>query len=268
MNVLSLFSGIGGIDIALKEHGGRTVCYVENDPYAAAVLLSRIADGWLDRAPIWPDVRTFDARSWCGRVDCVAGGFPCQPVSVAGKCLAQADARWLWPEFARIVREVRPSLVFVENVPGLLNHGFGDVLGDLAALGYDAQWTVLGADDVGAPHHRKRVWILAHTRCGRPNEIQPIGLSECDSSPDACEGGQDVANADPTGFSVVQGSGQIAEFSRIGTSSGRSRWLPEPDVGRVAHGVPARVDRLRCLGNAVVPKCAAEAFKRLMEVEP
>jgi len=162
---LSLFSGGGGGLLATKHLlGWTTVAYVERDKYAQEILRARIRDGLLDDAPIFEDVRTFDGAQWAGEVDVVSGGYPCQPFSVAGKQRGEDDERHLWPEFARILGEVRPRLAFLENVPGHLRLGFERVLGDLAELGFDAEWTTLGADDVGAPHRRKRLWVLAHAR--------------------------------------------------------------------------------------------------------
>ncbi len=167
---LSLFSGAGGLDRGAKLVGGfKTVAYVEYDRYAQGVLMSRMRSGELDDAPIFEDVRTFDGRSLKGRVDVVSGGFPCQDVSPAGKRagLKEGTRSGLWSEFARIIREVEPRFVLVENVRGLLSidagGGFGTVLADLAELGFDAEWFVLSAADVGAPHLRERVWVVAYS---------------------------------------------------------------------------------------------------------
>ncbi len=160
--VLSLCAGIGGLDLGLRlACGARTVCYVEREAYACAVLVARMEEGALDAAPIWFDLLTFDGRPWAGAVDIVAAGFPCQPFSVAGAQLGVEDERWIWPDIARIVREVRPRYVFLENVPPLVKHGLGIVLADLAALGFDAEWGVFAASEVGAPHQRERIFILA-----------------------------------------------------------------------------------------------------------
>lgn len=193
--------GGGGLDLAvhaaLRRLGcaPRTVVHVEREAYAAAVLAARMAEGALDAAPIWSDLTTFDARRWRGCVDLVLAGFPCQPASVAGKRGGTDDARWLWPAVARCVEGVRPWGVFVENVPGLLTVGgrpdlfadgwalepatdesdglvrggaFAEVLADLAALGFDAEWMRLAADDpaVGATQERERIFLLAHARRG------------------------------------------------------------------------------------------------------
>lgn len=167
---LSLFSGAGGLDLGARLVGGfRTVAYVECDRYAQGVLMSRMRSGDLDDATIFEDVRTFDGRSLKGCIDIVSGGFPCQDVSCAGKLggIKEGTRSGLWREFSRIIREVKPRFVLVENVGGLLSvdggRGFGTVLGDLASLGYDAEWYVLSAADVGAPHRRERVWVVAYS---------------------------------------------------------------------------------------------------------
>jgi DNA (cytosine-5)-methyltransferase 1 len=158
-------SGIGSL--CFERLGlARTVCYIENERYCQQVLLQRMRDGWLPEAPVWDDLRTFDGRPWRGAVDFVFGGIPCQPWSLAGRQRGSADERDLWPDFLRVVREVRPRVVLVENVPGLLagdaGRGFGRILGDRAASGYDAEWDVLSAQAVGAPHRRERVWVVAY----------------------------------------------------------------------------------------------------------
>lgn len=167
VNELHLFAGVGGGILGGMLLGHTCVCAVEIEPYCQKVLLQRQRDGMLPHFPIWDDVRTFDGRPWRGLVDIVCGGFPCQDISCAGKGAGLAGARsGLWSEFARIIGEVRPQYAFVENSPVLTVRGLGRVLGDLSALGYDAKWLVMGADDVGAPHRRKRIWILAHARHG------------------------------------------------------------------------------------------------------
>ena len=174
LNELALFSGICGGVLGTKWLCGfKTVCYVEIDEYCISVIKKRIAEGYLDDAPIWDDARTFDGKPWHGKVDIVTAGFPCQPFSVAGQRKGSDDSRNMWPDTIRIIREARPRYAFLENVPGLLSAMdnttekpvpyFGVILRDLAEAGYDAVWTVLGADDVGAPHRRKRLWILAYT---------------------------------------------------------------------------------------------------------
>lgn len=164
MRELALFAGAGGGILASHLLGWRTVCAVENNDYAASVLVQRQNDGILPAFPIWRDIRDFDGRAWRGSVDLISGGFPCQDISVAGKGkgIEGGERSGLWREFARVICEVRPAFVFVENSPVITKRGLDVVLGDLAEMGYDAEWLVLGADEVGAPHVRKRFWLLAY----------------------------------------------------------------------------------------------------------
>lgn len=144
-------------------HGFRTICYVEWDEYAAQIIQKRIQDGFLDDAPIWDNVFTFDGRPFYGLVDILSAGFPCQPFSVAGVGLGEDDPRNGWPSTFRIICEVQPRIVRLENVPGLLSHQyFGVILGQLAGAGYRIGWDSLSAKEVGAPHLRNRVWIMAY----------------------------------------------------------------------------------------------------------
>ena len=165
---LSLFTGAGGGVLGTKLLGFKHIGYVEYEPYCQKILAQRINDGILDAAPIFGDIRKFIdegyAESYSGLVDIVTAGFPCQPFSVAGKGKGKDDSRNMWPATIGVLRIVRPRFALLENVPGLLAHGYmGRIFGDLAEAGYDARWCVLGADDCGAPHRRKRLWILAHT---------------------------------------------------------------------------------------------------------
>ncbi|WP_222433392.1 DNA cytosine methyltransferase [Burkholderia cepacia] len=163
MNELHLFAGAGGGILAGQLRGNRCVCAVEFDPYAQAVLVARQNDGTFPAFPIWDDVRTFDGRPWRGIVDIVAGGFPCQDVSAAGTGDGlDGERSGLWTEMARIIREVQPLGVEVENSPMLTSRGLGRVLGDLAAMGFDAEWGVLSAADTDAPHLRERIWIRGY----------------------------------------------------------------------------------------------------------
>lgn len=171
-NVLSLFSGAGGLELGLKlaMPSARTVCYVEREAYAAANLVARMEDGTLDHAPVWDDVTTFDGKPWRGVVDIVTGGFPCQDISTAGKRagILKGERSGLWFDMARIIRDVGPEWVFVENVDALVSDGLDIVLWTLAEMGFDAEWGVLGAADAGAPHDRYRTFILGHaSRIGR-----------------------------------------------------------------------------------------------------
>src|SRR5690606_11813998 len=178
MNELHLFAGAGGGILAGQLLGHRCVCAVEWEPYAQAVLVARQNDGTFPPFPIWDDVQTFDGSPWRGIVDIVAGGFPCQDISAAGKGAGiNGERSGMWAHMARIIGEVRPRYVFVENSPILTSRGLGRVLGDLAEMGFDAQWGVLGASDFGAPHKRERIWIVANARSRRRGE-PGIGKAE------------------------------------------------------------------------------------------
>jgi DNA (cytosine-5)-methyltransferase 1 len=313
LNGLDLFSGIGGIALALRPWV-RTIAYVEIDRYAQAVLRTRISAGDLDDAPIWDDVTTFDPRPWAGAVDIISGGFPCQDISVAGRGAGLGGERsGLFFEIVRLARALRPRFIFLENVPALVGRGGWDVAGALTALGDDARWGVLSAHDVGAPHLRERWWCVAHRdRRGFEERAEFHGGSVPDSTDGYPRGqhadrrGHALAHADGLG----RGEGRAGERTRTGPTEaergsrtlpqpegaglphgrqagepqdaredfgraafaglerrGGAWWAVEPDVGRMAHGISARVDRLRGLGNAVVPLAAREAFARLMGFE-
>ena len=162
LNELALFAGVGGGILGGKLLGWRTVCAVEWEPYPASILCARQNDGLLPPFPIWDDVQTFDGNPWQGIVDVVSGGFPCQDISSAGRGAGiDGERSGMWREMARIIHEVRPRFAFVENSPMLTSRGLGTVLGDLASMGFNARWGVLGAADVGANHQRDRIWIVA-----------------------------------------------------------------------------------------------------------
>lgn len=266
MNELALFAGAGGGILGGKLLGWRTVCAVELDSYAASVLVARQNDGCLEPFPVWDDITTFDGEPWRGRVDVVSGGFPCQDISTAGKGAGiDGEKSGLWGEMARVIREVRPRHVFVENSPVLTSRGLHRVLGDLASMGFNAQWGVLGADDLGAPHIRKRIWIVANASSRRLSQ-QSEGQMEQPGRPETQRPGADseeAANAHNTGRKEQRGS--VPAEERHHTSQRGNWWGAEPDVGRVAHGVASRVDRLKCLGNGQVPAVAATAFRLLRE---
>src|SRR5574337_1651975 len=191
---LALFAGAGGGILGGHLLGWRTVCAVERDSYAASVLVARQNDGFLAPFPIWSDVASFDGRPWRGLVDVVSGGFPCQDISAAGKGAGiDGERSGLWREMARIVGEVRPRYVFVEHSPLLVGRGLVRVLADLAEMGFDATWGVVGAADVGAPHQRDRLWIVANANGLR--ELQPSPC-ERDKRDGACHCGEALAYAD------------------------------------------------------------------------
>ena len=260
MNELALFAGVGGGILGGHLLGWRCVCAVEYDKYARNVLLARQRDGCLPKFPIWDDVRTFDGKPWRGVVDVVSGGFPCQDISSAGKGAGIEGARsGLWKEMARIIGEVRPQFAFVENSPLLIRRGLTTVLSDLAEMGYDAVWGIVSAADCGAPHIRKRIWILAYTTSKRQRETRPSGKQ----SKKRTASSSNVFNSLCTRLERQwqQCSGVESQQRDVGNTSW---WQTEPDVGRVAHGVADRVDRLRCIGNGQVPIVAATAWRKLI----
>jgi DNA (cytosine-5)-methyltransferase 1 len=266
MNELALFAGAGGGILGGHLLGWRTICAVEWEPYAACVLAARQNDGILPPFPIWDDVQTFDGKPWAGRVDIVSGGFPCQDISVAGKGAGIDGARsGMWSHMARIVGEVRPRYVYVENSPMLTSRGLHRVLGDLAKMGFDARWGVVSASDVGAPHQRDRIWILAHStqlQCNGGDDNTRVSLGRESVSEFGNGGGsQIVADSDST---QREGNKRTKRSVKERTFIGKSSWWDsEPNVGRVAHGVAARVDRLKAIGNGQVPLVAATAFRLL-----
>ena len=315
MNELALFAGAGGGILGGRLLGWRTRCAVEIDAYARSVLISRQRDGCLDLFPVWDDVRTFDGRPWRGAIDVISGGFPCQDISVAGAGAGIEGPRsGLWKEFARIIGEVGPRFVLVENSPALTGRGLGTVLGDLATLGYDAKWGVLGAHHAGAPHRRDRIWIVANTvRLGGgeglaqlESEAGPTTIRErriaraqprngCEVVSDSNEFNDDHTGHGPG--SVLWKRSKETELSGCGEVSnsnsprledwGHARepkgpdegqrgmaqsqperrsgawWSVEPELGRVAHGVANRVDRIRAIGNGQVPAVVKLAWDTL-----
>ena len=240
MRHLSLFTGVGGGDLA-HQHllGWTTVGYVEFDKYCQKVLAQRIKDGFLQEAPIFGDVDGFiesgAVKKYQGYCDVLTAGFPCQPFSVAGKGRGEKDPRNKWPQTIQCLRDIRPRYALLENVPGLLNSGyFPEILGSLAEAGFDARWIVLGADDVGAPHRRKRLWILADSRHAEPSgrvqaaEGQQSGAG-WETWSESASRSMDVADSDSddgwTGSgTVAQGRGSRLEHRRgsTGQSVGRS----------------------------------------------
>lgn len=255
----SLFAGIGGFDLGFERAGLVCKWQVEIDDYATRVLEKH-----------WPSVhRERDIRS-CGRhnlerVDIICGGFPCQDISYAGRGAGiEGERSGLFFEAIRVVRELRPRIVVLENVAALLTRGMDRVLGTLAEIGFDAEWHCIPAAAVSAPHIRDRAFVLGYANCGRGPAREQAGasarhgISTCSASIDASS----MAYADGKGLegwpqaeSRATRETENAEWSRMPIE--RSRWwVAEPSVGRVADGVPRRVDRLRGLGNAVVPQVA------------
>lgn len=264
MNVLELFAGVGGGVLASLLNGHRTVCAVENDDYCQCVLLARQNDGTFPVFPVWDDVRTFSGKPWRGYVDLVSGGFPCQNISTAGDGAGINGAKSsLWFEMLRIVREVRPRYVFVENSPALVTRGLDTVLGGLAEIGFDAEWMVLGASDVGAPHRRQRMWILAkHSDADRVRKPQPKRAVQDlrRRTGNVCK---EISDADDKRLEKANITSGLE--SKFAATIDGGWWRAEPGLDRVAHGVPDRTHRIKALGNAQVPLCAATAFNLLYE---
>jgi DNA (cytosine-5)-methyltransferase 1 len=246
VNELALFAGAGGGILGGHLLGWRTVCAVEWEQYPASVLCARQNDKILPPFPIWDDVQTFDGKPWRGIVDVVSGGFPCQDISIAGGGAGlDGERSRMWREMSRIIGEVRPRYVFVENSPMLVIRGLERVLADLTSMGYDSRWGVVSAADVGAPHKRERIWILAHSRNQRLQRGKRI--------------------SDNTSKNIRRQTlshGPTAKRSNDGRTKS-NWWDVEPNVGRVANGVAARVDRLKAIGNGQVPLCAATAWELL-----
>jgi len=335
-NLLDLFSGIGGFSLGLERSGGfKTVAFCEIEPYPCKVLKHH----WPE-VPIYGDIRELTADRLAAdgiTVDAICGGFPCQDISHAGKGAGiEGERSGLWFEYARLIGELRPRYVFVENVSALLNRGIDRVLGDLAALGYDAEWHCIPASAVGAPHRRDRIWIVAYPRHGSGGSIGAFeegrerqaqrtanpseagrssdqskdventqrrgreGLLHGDARSDHAGSSSHVADTDgskcETRHSKSIGSKKGSEgnsgTSRNGSclsdtdSSQRERgslssriyeehalarsngwWEVEPNVGRVAHGVPAWSHRLKALGNAVVPQIPELLGRAVLEWE-
>lgn len=297
---LSLFSGIGGLDLAAEWAGFETVGQCEWADYPTKVLEKH----WTD-VPRWRDIRTltkenFYERTGLRTVDIISGGFPCQPFSVAGKQKGKGDDRYLWPEMLRVIRELAPRWVIGENVPGILRIAAADVVSGLEREGYDVAVFDFEAAAVGAPHRRERIAFVANrkprtlenascSRCGESGILQKQqGRSEFERGSqivaDAmCDGGKTgIANpqrgqerhtAEPFDSGEIVGNSYESDCRghnwrwQPARLAERRWWAVEPNVGRVAHGVPNRVDRLKCLGNAVVPQQFYPIFKAIAEIE-
>ena len=283
---LALFAGAGGGILGSRLIGFKTVCAVEIEPFCREVLLRRQAEGFLEAFPIWDDVRTFDGKPWRGVVDVITAGFPCQPFSVAGKRAGEMDERNMWPDTMRIIREVRPRFCLLENVPGLINSGYFDtILKDIHESGYDCRWKVISAAEVGAPHKRDRLWIVANAESRQSGQS-----SERQGRQDTGRGSQKVRpgiswwQIDPAELADTDSKRSQRRHSKIlqecpsewpAWQGGPSTWwlqdpaesqevgFTESKLGRVAHGVAYRVGRLKAIGNGQVPAVAATAWSSM-----
>jgi DNA (cytosine-5)-methyltransferase 1 len=236
MNGMDLFSGIGGISLALRDYV-RPIAYCEIDPYCQGVLLSRMADESLRNGPIWDDIKTLDGNIFEGAIDIIYGGFPCQDISVAGHGKGLAGERsGLFFEIVRLCREIKPRFLFLENVPAITSRGGTEVVREISSLGYDCRWCIISAASVGAMHKRERWFLLAKSRCQRfcerPEEVQPQRIQPKQQNIDELCWGK-----------------------------------TEPDMGRKANGIPFQLDRIKGLGNSVCPQQVKKAFEILMGIK-
>ena len=243
MNELHLFAGAGGGILGGLLLGHRPVCAVEIDEYNRKILLQRQRDKLLPKFPVWDDVKTFNGREWAGRVDVICGGFPCQDISFAGKRAGiSGEKSGLWKEYARIINEVQPGIVFAENSARLINNGLEEVIQDFAEMGYDCKWGCFTAAGVGAPHLRERCFVMAYP-------LQPRGKGDW-------WGGW--AERRVCVIQKARKNGGKKESARD------ELWPPEPQLERiVSDGVACGVDRHYAIGNGQVPAVAKLAWESL-----
>jgi DNA (cytosine-5)-methyltransferase 1 len=243
LTTLSLCTGYGGIERGLELAGEQlnVLAHVEIEAFAIANLVAKMEQGKLAPSCIWTDVKSLPVEPFRDRVDLITGGYPCQPFSAAGKRAGKDDPRHLWPYIADIIRAVRPVRCFFENVEGHITIGLREVISDLESLGYTTAFGIFSATEVGAPHQRKRVYILADSQSLRVQRLRTSGEQE----------------PSPHG----------KEKLSVRESKGREQtlWDAEPNVGRVVDGCANRVDRIRLLGNGVVPQTSAKAWQVLNE---
>ena len=287
LRVLDLFSGLGGFSLGLERTGGfETIAFCEIEDYPRRVLKKH----WPD-VPIHEDIRKLDGTEYNGTVDLISGGYPCQPYSHSGKRTGQEDDRELWPEMFRIIKAVRPRWVIAENVYGHISLGLDGVLSNLEAENYTCWLFVIPACAVDAKHRRDRVWIIAHTNSINGNGSRhDSGAVFREQSEAAQLSRSESTLANTNGGGKPQQEGRQQEISRRPFDGGEaipdngcggsererrsqrrcqepSWWELEPDVGRVANGIPARMDRLKCLGNAVVPQILTVIGHMILEVD-
>lgn len=249
MNELHLFAGAGGGILGGMLLGHRTVCAVEIEPYCRKVLLQRQRDGILPWFPIWDDVRTFDGKPWRGIADVVCGGFPCQDISASaqgskhGARGIDGPKSGLWHEMSRVISEVRPVYTFIENSPMLTFRGLERIICDLAKLGYDCRWGIIGANNTGAPHKRTRIWILSYSKGRGLEKWMPEKAIQHYVERRIIPPEWDTSNWEQTG-----------ETPTI-----------KPLLDRNADGMADRVERIKAIGNGQVPAVVACAWRTLMD---
>jgi DNA (cytosine-5)-methyltransferase 1 len=308
--ICSLCSGYGGLELGIKRVFPRTktVCYVEGEAFAVQHLIKKMEEGRLDHAPIWSNLITFDGSKWRGKVDLITGGFPCQPFSYAGSQKGTEDERHLWPHVSRIISEIRPKYIFLENVPGVIKWILPDILGELSKMGYDASWCVIRASDAGAPHRRARWFLWAsntngfkwstnerkpNTKTNRRNNIEGLGENVSNSHIErwnenkfesqkgkqshvigSCENLSNTNSSREQGSKCKilndqekRGKENAGKFNQKDFIRGKftDHWEIEPSMGRLVDGASDWVDKLRILGNGVVPQQAEYALRLLLK---
>lgn len=240
MNGLSLFSGIGGIDVALSGYV-KPIAYCEIDPYCQGVLLSNMSRLSIATAPIWDDVVKLDGNQFRGSVDIIYGGFPCQNISIAGDGKGLEGKRsGLFSEIKRLCGEIKPRFVFLENVPAITSRGGKEVVRQLTSMGYDCRWCIICAESCGFKHKRKRWFLLGYSNSERSQEA---------------------------GRSLRQEQKKPEHRGTNQYTLGDNWKEDEPEMVGVVNGLSNRVDRIKCLGNSVVPKQAKKAFEMLMGIK-
>jgi DNA (cytosine-5)-methyltransferase 1 len=310
LNGIAVCAGNGGLELGLKLALGeryKTVCYVEREAYNVRTLVARMEEQTLDCAPVWDDITTFDGKPWRGLVDIISAGFPCQPHSLSGKLKGITDERWIWDSINRVICEILPGIVWLENVPNLAFSGLDKVLGSLSEAGYNSIWDTFSAEETGASQKRERLFILSYRhgssskagtkrlrRSARTNFNRRSEKSTMEStSGDRYQTGtigENLRKLESSIFNVENGFGWRDEIEREtrfawGSSAiesgnfifppfrnDRDGWRSylaehphfEPAVLRSSDGLTNRVDRLRSIGNGVVPLVAAYAFISLI----
>ena len=275
MKTGSLFSGIGGIEIGFEKQGFETEWFIESEPYAQAILRKRFP-----QAKIYGDIKKVNFRT-IPRVEILTGGFPCQDISYAGKGVGIKGSRSsLWKHYLRAISEIRPRIALIENVPALRSRGLDTVLCDLSSIGYDAEWYCISASTIGALHKRDRIFIFAYpnsngnglNNTSNNEEKEEIRGKQQGDVPSECskiDGDRDVSNTNKEGLQGCKETRDIESNRKKGKQQLTRQsgyWKAEPKLGRVANGISNRVDRIKCLGNAVVPQVAEVFAKAIKEI--
>jgi DNA (cytosine-5)-methyltransferase 1 len=253
----SLFSGIGGFDLAAERTGCTNVFQVENDPWCQQILKKNFPS-----VARYGDITQFNAKAYANKIDLLTGGFPCQPFSIAGKQKGKADNRYLWPEMLRVIREIKPKFIIGENVFGIIKLALDQVLSDLEDIGYTTETFIIPACAQNAPHRRDRVWIIAYQKRIQNKLIRYYNTLE--------KGSRSKDTKALVFSNTARKRWQKRQYAQVHDTSlrdyrrattCRNYWKSEPTVGRVLDGVSYRLDRIKGLGNAIVPQIAEEIIK-------